>query len=676
MGRASPLGAQHRRAEIARDPVDRSTIAHVDPTSNRVAPPAAGGRAAAQKPRRAALLLLGALGVVFGDIGTSPLYAMQTLFSADHNAVLPTHDHVTGIISLVVWALVVVVTIKYVTFVLRADHNGEGGILSLATLLSRTFTTSKLPRAAAAVTLAGIVGSCFFFGDSVITPAISVMSAVEGLRVAVPALPDLVVPVAIGIVVVLFTVQRFGTARVGRVFGPVMVLWFVVIAALGVPHIVARPEVLIALLPLPGVRFLAAEPLIALVAMGAVVLVVTGAEALYADIGHFGRRPIQRAWLFVVLPALLVNYLGQGALILTRPEAVANPFFLLAPDWAMLPVTLLSILATIIASQSVITGSFSVAKQAMRLGYLPPMTVRRTSSLTPGQIYMPAVNWVLFAAVITVILAFRSSTSLASAYGLAVTTTFVITTILFVVFARRVWGWPRWTLVVAVAVLSVFELTFLVANLAKILNGGWLPALIGVVLLTIMTTWRRGRAVVGVKRRDAEGTLDDLLGRLRDEPPPRAPGTVVFPHASTRTAPLALRLNLALNGVLHERTLIARVATVDVPHVAPDRRVRVEDLEPHVPGIERVTIRFGFMDTHDVPAALRDGGPRLAVEAGDLADADYVLSRTRIVAPGGWSPRALRARLFVLLTRAATSPAQHYHLPLDRTVELRVRVTL
>lgn len=654
-----------------------STIADVDSASNRTPRADAGGTStAARRPPRASLLLVGALGVVFGDIGTSPLYAMQTLFSADHNAVRPSHEHVTGIISLVVWALIVVVTIKYVAFVLRADHNGEGGILSLATLLSRNLTAGKLPKAAAAVTIAGIIGSCFFFGDSVITPAISVMSAVEGLRVAVPSLPDLVVPVAIGILVVLFAVQRFGSGRVGRVFGPVMLLWFVVIAALGLPHIIARPEVLVALLPVPGIRFLVAEPLIALVAMGAVVLVVTGAEALYADIGHFGRRPIQHAWLFVVLPALLVNYLGQGALILTHPEAVANPFFLLAPAWATLPVTILSIVATIIASQSVITGSFSVAKQAMRLGYLPPMTIRRTSSLTSGQIYMPAVNWVLFAAVITVVLVFRSSTSLASAYGLAVTTTFVITTMLFVVFARRVWGWPRWTLVVTVAVLSVFELTFLLANLAKILNGGWLPVLIGIVLLTVMTTWRHGRAVIGVRRRAAEGTLDELLGGLRDEPPRRAPGTVVFPHASTRTAPLALRLNLELNGVLHERTVIARVATVDVPHVAPERRVRVEDLEPNVPGIERVTIRFGFMDTHDVPEALCHGGPRLAVETGDLANAEYVLSRTRIVAPRGWAPRALRARLFVALTRIASSPAQHYHLPLDRTVELRVRVAL
>ncbi|MDT7776230.1 MAG: system potassium uptake protein, partial [Pseudonocardiales bacterium] len=460
-------------------------------------------------------LALGALGIVFGDIGTSPLYAVQTVFSIDNNAVSPAPDDVYGVVSLIFWSVTVIVTIKYVSFILRADNDGEGGIMALAALV-RSVSVTSARRASIALAL-GVLGASLFYGDSLITPAISVLSAVEGLEVARPDLAQAVLPIGIAILTLLFVVQRWGTHLIGRLFGPVMVLWFVTIAVLGVPHILAHPGVLRGLSPTYIVSFVAGHPLTAFLAMGAVVLVITGAEALYADMGHFGRLPIRVAWFVLVWPALVLNYLGQAALILNDPGAVANPFYLLAPDWARLPLVILATAATVIASQAVISGAFSVSRQAVRLGFLPHLTVRHTSTRESGQIYVPAVNWLLFGGVLVLMVAFRSSSRLATAYGLAVTGTLLLTTALFLIYAATAWQWARWKLVLAAVVFGGIELTFLAANLTKIVHGGWLPLVIAAVVVTVMTTWQRGRRIVTARRVDVEGPLPEFIDKLNAE---------------------------------------------------------------------------------------------------------------------------------------------------------------
>ncbi|HEX3590157.1 MAG TPA: KUP/HAK/KT family potassium transporter, partial [Pseudonocardiaceae bacterium] len=450
-------------------------------------------------------LSLGALGVVFGDIGTSPLYALQTVFSLDHGAVRPVPADVYGVISLVFWTILLIVSVKYVLFVMRADNDGEGGIMALAALIRRLLAGRT--RLVATAVLLGVIGASLFFGDSVITPAISVLSAVEGLDVISPGVHDAILPVGAAILIVLFVVQRFGTHLVGRFFGPVMLLWFVVIAVLGIPSIVHDPGVLRSLSPTYAVAFVAGHPFRAFIAMGAVVLSITGAEALYADMGHFGRPPIRRAWFFLVFPALTLNYLGQGALILRQPDAVDNPFYRQVPGWGQIPMVVLATVATVIASQSVISGAFSVARQATRLGFLPHLTVKHTSQEEGGQIYVPAVNWLLMAGVLLLMFAFRSSAALATAYGLAVTGTFLLTTALFLVLAGGAWHWPVWRLVVIAVVIGGLELTFLGANLTKVVHGGWLPLLIALCVVVVMTTWQRGRRIVTERRESLEGEL-------------------------------------------------------------------------------------------------------------------------------------------------------------------------
>jgi KUP system potassium uptake protein len=435
-------------------------------------------------------LALGALGVVFGDIGTSPLYAVQTVFSIDGNAVSPNPTDVYGVVSLIFWSVTLVVTVKYVSLVLRADNDGEGGIMALAALVQTVLSRTSPRRAALALGL-GVVGASLFYGDSLITPAISVLSAVEGLEVAEPGFADAVLPSGVVVLTLLFAVQRWGTHRVGRLFGPVMVVWFVTLAVLGIPHVAAHAGVLLGLSPTYVVSFVADHPYTAFIAMGAVVLAITGAEALYADMGHFGRLPIRVAWFAVAFPALILNYLGQAALILDDPAAVANPFYLLAPGWARLPLVVLATCATVIASQAVISGAFSMSRQAVRLGFLPQLTVRHTSTRESGQIYLPAVNWLLFGGVLVLIAAFRSSQRLATAYGLAVTGTLLLTTTLFLTYAATSWHWSRWKLVLVAVVLGGLELTYLGANLTKVASGGWLPLLIAAVVVTVMTTWQR-----------------------------------------------------------------------------------------------------------------------------------------------------------------------------------------
>jgi KUP system potassium uptake protein len=619
-------------------------------------------------------LALGALGVVFGDIGTSPLYAMQTVFSIDDNAVSPSPSDVYGVVSLIFWSVTVIVTIKYVTFMLRADNDGEGGVMALAALVRGTVRGARWPAFALAL---GVLGAALFYGDSLITPAISVLSAVEGLSVAQPDLTEAVLPVGAVILGVLFIVQRAGTHRVGSLFGPVMVLWFLTLAVLGLPHVIAYPEVLEGLSPTYIVSFVADHPGTAFIAMGAVVLAITGAEALYADMGHFGRRPIRAAWFAVVFPALIVNYLGQAALILHDPQAVTNPFYLLAPAWAQLPLVILATLATVIASQAVISGAFSVSQQAVRLGYLPRLTVRHTSEQESGQIYVPVVNWLLFGGVLILIATFRSSSNLATAYGLAVTGTLLLSTTLLLIHAATTWGWARWKLVTAGVVFGGVELVYFAANLTKIVHGGWLPLLVAAVVVTVMTTWQRGRKLVTSKRSDMEGSLREFLEQL-PEGTVRVPGTAVFPHPTDETAPLALRANVEFNHVLHEQVVIVSLVPTNVPHVARAEQLTVGDLgDPH-DGVVHITARFGFQDPQHLPDVLRQAR-ELSAELADRTDPEtdlYYLSRISVERGGGPGMRPWRKRLFIGLAHNAASPAASFGLPTERTVVMGSRVDL
>lgn len=632
------------------------------------------GPTAAEERRHGSLpgLTLAALGVVFGDIGTSPLYSMQTVFAADNGLVEPTKDHIYGIISLVFWSITIIVTIKYATFVLRADNNGEGGILSLTTLVRRQFATR--PKASSLAAIAGVIGASLFFGDSIITPAMSVLSAVEGIEVAYPDFPHIIVPIALAILVLLFISQRFGTHVVGKAFGPIMLAWFSVLAILGIPHIVAHPDILQAISPWYSWQFIFSEPLIAFVAMGAVVLAVTGAEALYADVGHFGRKPIQLAWMLLIWPCLTINYFGQGAMIIADKSTISSPFFRLGPEWSVVPLVILSTVATVIASQSVISGAFSVGRQAMRLGYLPSMEIRQTSKHESGQIYIPLINGVLFASVVVIVVLFQSSGALASAYGLAVTTTLTLETLLFCVYARKIWHWPIPVVAVVGLIILSLEGTYFVANLAKLPSGGWLPLVIGAFLFFTMTTWQSGRAAVTARREMIEGTLDDFLAALKRKEPTRMPGTVVYPHASSRTAPLALRMNLHLNHVLHERCILVSVKTIDVPYVDEAQRVIVHDYEEAPSGVIGATVQYGFVDERDVPKALQDASVRLGRPELDVTDARWILSHVDVDAPKSKGFSGLRRAYFVALTKTASSPSRHFKLPFKRTIELSSRI--
>ncbi|WIV59244.1 potassium transporter Kup [Amycolatopsis nalaikhensis] len=626
-------------------------------------------------PQPAAVTLaLGALGVVFGDIGTSPLYALQTVFSIDNGAVRPVPGDVYGVLSLVFWSILLVVSVKYVLFVMRADNDGEGGILALAALIRRRVPGRA--RLAGLATLLGVVGASLFFGDSVITPAISVLSAVEGIDVVASSIRDAILPIAAVILIVLFLAQRFGTHRVGRLFGPVMLLWFLTLAVLGLPHILQRPAILRSLLPTYGVGFVFEHPFVAFIAMGAVVLAITGAEALYADMGHFGRPPIRRAWFAVVFPALTLNYLGQGALILGQPDAVRNPFYLLVPSWAQIPMVVLATFATVIASQAVISGAFSVTRQAMRLGFLPHLTVRHTSAQESGQIYVPGVNWLLMGAVLVLMVTFGSSASLATAYGVAVTGTLLLTTALFLILAGAVWQWPWWRLVLVAVVFGGVELTFFAANLTKVVHGGWLPLLLGGVAVTTMLVWQRGRRLVTARRTETEGRLSDFVDRLRDDPPTRVPGTAVFPHPTKETVPLALRANAEFNGVVHEHVVIVSVVFENVPHVSRNERLAVDSLSHAHDGIVHLSVRFGFHDDANIPAALRDAFMLTTELETDLDNAFYFLSKVTIEqGPPGGMPR-WQKRLFIGLAHNAASQAAAFRLPVDRTVVMGTTIEL
>ncbi len=580
-----------------------------------------------------------------------------------------THEALYGIASLIFWSVTLVVTLTYVTLVMRADNHGEGGIMALITLVSSRAVSGR-PRTKLVLAGLGIFGASLFLGDSMITPAMSVLSAVEGLKVAEPSLENLVVPIAAGILVMLFVLQRLGTARIGRLFGPVMVVWFLTIAIFGINGIAQRPEVLEALSPTYAVQFMVDHFGVAFFSLAAVVLAFTGAEALYADMGHFGRRPITCAWVLLVFPAVMLSYLGQAATILDDPRSISNPFFLLAPGWSHWPLVFLATLATLIASQSVITGAFSVAKQAAQLGYLPRLRVVHTSEQIEGQIYVPWINWLLAVSVLTLVFTFESSAALAFAYGVAVTGTITITTLLFFYIARHEFGWGRWIVLLGGGALLTVDLFFLAANLTKLFHGAWLPLGIGVIAFTVLTTWQRGRVIVTQRREEAEGSLPELIDELHDHARPvvRTPGTAVYLNRNPQTVPLAMRATIEHLQVLHEHVVILSLDIRPVPHVAEDQRLSVDDLGYTDDGIVRAGAAFGYQDALDVPTIVQ----RLAREPIECTlepdGASYFLSTIELTPSKAPGLSRWRKRLFLATAHIASDPVEYFGLPRDRTV--------
>jgi KUP system potassium uptake protein len=652
---ASPPGA---RAESAEDPAASS-----EPRVGRPRAAHTGG---------ALLLAAGALGVVFGDIGTSPLYALQATFT---NAVEPDRAGVYGVISLVFWAITIIVSVKYVTFIMRADNEGEGGIMAL---IARVQSVALHTRWAKMGLIAlGIFGASLFYGDGMITPAISVLSAVEGLKVAAPALESVVIEITLVIIAVLFAIQRFGTGAVGRLFGPVMGVWFTVLAVGGAAQVVHHPGILRAVSPTYGASFLVEHGGVAFAALGSVVLTVTGAEALYADMGHFGRAPIRRAWFVVVFPALILNYMGQGALIVREPRSVESPFFLLFPDWSRIPMVVLATVATVIASQAVISGAFSVTRQAVQLGFLPRLTILHTSRHEVGQVYVPAVNWGIFVAVVALVVGFGSAEHLASAYGIAVTGTLAIDTILFFVVVRALWHKPAWMVALGAGAFLTVDLTFFGANVPKVLHGGWFPLLIALVVFVVLTTWQRGREIVTHNRTEEEGPLRAFVEEVHALDPPayRSPHTGVFLNANIETTPLALRANLEHNRSVHENVVIVSVQTQRVPHVPEDERVSIDDLGYRDDGITHVTARFGFQDTIDVPRMLRSACHRMQNDV-DVDAVSYFISRITIVPTDAPGMARWRKKLFTAIARNAANPVPYFCLPDERTVVMGSHIEL
>ncbi|GAA1648119.1 potassium transporter Kup [Kribbella alba] len=633
-------------------------------------------RAAGARKATWAAVTVGALGVVFGDIGTSPIYTIQTVFNpSDPHPVPVSTESVFGVISLIFWSVTIIVTIKYVLLVLRADNDGEGGILALITLI-RGRRVPGGRRTKLILAALGIFGASLFFGDSMITPAISVLSAVEGLKVVQPGLGQLIVPITATIIIVLFAVQRLGTARIGRSFGPVMIFWFLAIGACGISGIARHPDVLKALSPTYAIGFLTGHFSVAFFALAAVVLAITGAEALYADLGHFGRAPITRAWLFLVFPACILSYFGQGALVLADPNTISSPFFLLIPGWARLPMVLLATAATVIASQAVITGAFSVAHQAVQLGYLPRLRITHTSQETFGQIYVPWINWVLMISVLTLVFAFQTSAALAYAFGMAVTGTITITSLLFFYIVRHQWGKPLWLVLVGAGTFLTVELLFLAANLTKIMHGAWLPLLIAVTVFTVLTTWQRGRELVTRRRELEEGELPVFVDELHQSQPQRVPGTAVFLNRGKATVPLAMRANVEHNHILHENVVILSIETLPVPHVPDDDRVTVDDLGYTDDGIIHVSARFGYVQSPDVPEVLRSAAAASAELSLELEETSYFLSTIELSVGDAPGMTRWRKRLFVATSRISADAAEYFRLPRDRVVIMGSRISV
>ncbi len=620
-----------------------------------------------------AVLALGALGVVYGDIGTSPLYTEQVIFTSHRAAAQATTAGVYGIVSLIFWALMIVVSIKYAGFIMRAHNRGDGGIMALTALLQR----NRVAHGVVFVML-GIFGASLFFGDGIITPAISVLGSLQGLKVAEPGLAHLVVPLSVGVLIGLFLLQRHGSGTIGWLFGPVILVWFGAIGLLGLREVVRDPAVFQGLSPTWGVRFLLDHGVAGYLVLGGVVLAVTGAEALYADRGHFGAAPIRLGWFGLALPALMLNYLGQGVLILHKPSTASNPFFLMVPGWAQYPMLILATAATIIASQAAISGSFSVAKQAVQLGFLPRLKILHTSTME-GQIYVPIVNWGLCIGVVVLTLVFRSADKLGDIYGVAVTGTFILNTVLFLAVARLVWGTRRRRLIPVAALFLTVEVVFFSSNIAKVEHGAWLSLAIGLLISLVMINWRRGQVVVTRNRIEREGSLSEFLAGLPERDPPlvRVPGVAVFLNPSGATTPLALRAEVEHNGVLHENVLIISVETVSIPHVEGTDCLKVEKLGRGQFKVLHVTARIGYRDGYDVPGLLALARKRGLLAKGlDLEHATYFVSRMTIMPTSAPPLRAWRKKLFILMARNAASPVDHFGLPSARTVVMGAQVGL
>ena len=624
------------------------------------------GKTPAPRGRHLAFLSVAALGVVFGDIGTSPLYALRVCFDAETGIPI-SRESVLGVLSLIFWALTLTISIKYLVFILRADNRGEGGILALMALAR----PGGIPKKTIGLVVLGLFGAALLYGDGIITPAISVMSAVEGLEVSTPFFKPYVVPITVVLLIALFLLQRRGTARVGTLFGPIMTVWFLVIGALGLHGIIQEPGVLAGLNPAHAFNFFIGYRLQAFLALGAVFLVETGGEALYADMGHFGKRPIRLAWFVLVLPCLLLNYFGQGAVLLLHPAAEENPFFWLAPSWAVYPLVALATAATIIASQAVISGSFSLTRQAIQLGFSPRMLIKHTSREEIGQIYVPAVNWALMFATIALVVAFKNSDHLAAAYGVAVTTTMVITTLLFYAVATQRWGWNRWVMGPLCAVFLVVDLAFFGANIIKVEHGGWLPLLIALGIFTLMATWKRGRGILGERMLEESLPMDLFLADVEHKPPVRVPGTAVFMTGNPTGVPPALLHNLKHNHILHERVVLLTVVTEEIPHVKTAHRLEVEELGS---GIFRFMTHCGFMETPVVPELLS-----LAQGMGyafDPMTTTYFLGRETVIPSSKPGMAIWREVLFAYMSRNAQSATTYYHIPVNRVVELGAQVEI
>jgi KUP system potassium uptake protein len=613
-----------------------------------------------------AKLTLGAIGIVFGDIGTSPLYAFRQTFAGLHP--LPVDRlHVMGVLSLIFWSMMIVVTLKYIVILMRADNKGEGGSLALLALISRK---TERARWGSAIVLLGVFACALFYGDTMITPAISVLSAVEGLVLVEASLQPWVIPVAIGILFGLFAIQRRGTAAVGALFAPVLVVYFSTIALLGLASIVQHPEIVGALNPAWAVRFFIEERFLAFVSMGSVVLAVTGTEALYADMGHFGRRPIQYAWFFFVLPALMINYMGQGALLIAQPDAISSPFFVLAPDWFRLPLVILATMATVIASQAVISGAFSVTQQAIHLGYIPRLRILHTSASAASQIYIPAVNWALAVAVVLLVLVFKNSSNLSAAYGIAVTGAMFIDTCLLAVVLFALWGWNRWLAGALLALFLTVDAAYFAANLLKVPDGGWFPLLVGFVAFTMLTTWATGRKLLKKQLREGEIPLE-LFIRSATRSAIRVPGTAVFMTSQSDGVPHALLHNLKHNKVVHERCIFLTVDIQDVPTVEGERRCRVEELGE---GFYRIILRFGFMEEMNVPLALE--GVSQCGFPFRMMDTSFFLSRQTLLSSQMRGMALWREKLFAWMMRNAESPMEFFALPVNRVVEVGSQVRI
>lgn len=614
-------------------------------------------------------LTLGALGVVYGDIGTSPLYAMRECFSGVH-AIQVNVDNVLGVLSMVFWALIITISLKYTSLVLRADNHGEGGILALMALANPMKESTSGFRRFFIVYL-GIFGAALLYGDGAITPAISVLSAVEGLKIVTPLFEDYIVFITLVILFFIFYFQRFGTAKIGAVFGPIILVWFITLGALGAYHINDNPVVLHAFSPYYAISFFISHGWHAFITIGAVFLVVTGGEALYADMGHFGRKPISIGWFWVALPGLLLNYLGQGALLLSDPRAITNPFYYLAPDWGLIPLVILATMAAIIASQAVISGAFSITSQAVQLGYLPRLTIVHTSDREAGQIYVEAINWALMVLTMWLVLEFRSSTNLASAYGIAVSGTMIITTIMISFVARKLWGWPIWLTIFVTSFFAIIDLAFFSANILKIQDGGWVPLVLGVLILVVMTTWRSGRNLLASRLNESLLPISHFIRGIKENPPIKIPGTAIFMNRSNNRAPQALAHNVKHNKVIHEKNILLMVEIDEVPYTPIEQRIKIEHLQN---GFQKMTITYGFMESPDIPEVLQSiKGPDKIV---DFTNVTFYLGKETLFATDRPGMAIWREKLFAFMSRNSAPATNFFKIPRERVVEIGLQIEL